>query len=203
VRLAYADPPYPGKAHLYPEDTEVDHEALIARLMTYDGWALSTDERSLAYVLSICPDGVRILAWCRSTAPPFLPFPSACWEPVLLWPARTRGVEHTRSYIETNAATGFLQRGSITGQKTPAFNRWVIRCMGAVQGDTLDDLFPGTGGMGEAFSSFSGQLTLGVTIPSDTASNRARANMLRRYTDPIPGLEPAAHLRERVNSGRT
>lgn len=47
--FAYADPPYPGKAHLYPECTEVDHVALIAGLVEGypDGWALSTDSRSL------------------------------------------------------------------------------------------------------------------------------------------------------------
>ena len=25
MRFAYADPPYPGMAHRYPENTEVDH----------------------------------------------------------------------------------------------------------------------------------------------------------------------------------
>src|SRR6185437_7416920 len=46
LRLAYADPPYPGKAWMYrghPDYAgEVDHAALIRRLSTYDGWALST-----------------------------------------------------------------------------------------------------------------------------------------------------------------
>jgi hypothetical protein len=55
VRLAYADPPYPGKAHLYPENTEVDHVELVGRLSEYDGWALSTDETNLCYVLGLCP----------------------------------------------------------------------------------------------------------------------------------------------------
>lgn len=31
--FAYADPPYVACAHLYPEKTEVDHAALIARLV--------------------------------------------------------------------------------------------------------------------------------------------------------------------------
>lgn len=39
--FAYADPPYPGMANLYPERTEVDHPALIADLVArFDGWAL-------------------------------------------------------------------------------------------------------------------------------------------------------------------
>jgi hypothetical protein len=64
VKLAYADPPYPGMAGLYTENTEVDHVELIARLSEYDGWALSTDERSLAYVLPLCPPKTRVLG-CR------------------------------------------------------------------------------------------------------------------------------------------
>lgn len=56
LRLAYADPPYPGKADRYAENEEVDHVALIEKLLTYDGWALSTDERSLRYVLALCPE---------------------------------------------------------------------------------------------------------------------------------------------------
>lgn len=43
LRIAYADPPYIGCAHLYKDhpdyDGEVDHVALIDRLQSeYDGW---------------------------------------------------------------------------------------------------------------------------------------------------------------------
>lgn len=43
MRFAYADPPYIGCAHLYPEKREIDHDELIARLLSDypDGWALS------------------------------------------------------------------------------------------------------------------------------------------------------------------
>ena len=46
LRLAYADPPYPGQAGIYREHPdyagEVDHQELVMRLASYDGWALST-----------------------------------------------------------------------------------------------------------------------------------------------------------------
>lgn len=32
--------------------------------------------------------------------------------------------------------------------KPQAFNRWVANLLGYLDGDTLDDLYPGTGGMG-------------------------------------------------------
>jgi len=41
MKIAYADPPYIGCAHLYPENREVDHAELIERLQSdYDGWIL-------------------------------------------------------------------------------------------------------------------------------------------------------------------
>lgn len=64
LRLAYADPPYPGLARRYYAEHpdfagEVDHAALIRRLSTYDGWALSTSAAALQSVLASCPPGVR------------------------------------------------------------------------------------------------------------------------------------------------
>ena len=61
LRLAYADPPYPGKARLYRDHPdyagEVDHAALLARLAGYDGWALSTSAEALPAMLALCPPG--------------------------------------------------------------------------------------------------------------------------------------------------
>ena len=197
-RLAYADPPYPGKAHLYPENTEVDHVELIARLSEYDGWALSTDETSLRYVIGLCPANVRVCAWCRTNDPPFTPNPVRSWEPVLLKPARIGRVT-ARTFLIDNAPSGFLQRG-LTGSKTAAFCDWVLRCIGADTDDTLDDLYPGTGIMGEVFASFRSQLTL----PSSGGkqSKNGRENVLRRTHDPIPGIEAAPVRDERTTQRR-
>lgn len=54
MKFAYADPPYPGGAHRYPEKTEVDHRALLRLLLNEypDGWALSTNTPNLDFVLS-------------------------------------------------------------------------------------------------------------------------------------------------------
>jgi hypothetical protein len=56
--FAYADPPYPGKAHLYANHPdfagEVDMPALLSRLQQYDGWALSTSAAALPVVLAAC-----------------------------------------------------------------------------------------------------------------------------------------------------
>ena len=66
MRFAYADPPYPGCAHIYlrenPSATEVDHAALLQRLVAEypDGWALSCNPRDLLWLLPACPDDVRV-----------------------------------------------------------------------------------------------------------------------------------------------
>jgi hypothetical protein len=159
VRLAYADPPYPGKSHLYPENTEVDHAELVAQLCEYDGWALSTWEPALRDVLALCPPGTRVLAWCRSNEPPFHARPYRAWEPVLMQPARLTG-EPVPSYFVAGAPTGFLQREGLTGQKPATFCEWVIRCLGADRDDSLVDVFPGTGIMGETWARWTAQLAL-------------------------------------------
>jgi hypothetical protein len=89
-RLAYADPPYPGKSKLYygshPDYAgEVDHAALIVSLSAdFDAWALSTSAEALQSVLALCPPGVRVASWHRghrthSTAT----VPVNAWEPVI------------------------------------------------------------------------------------------------------------------------
>lgn len=159
LRLAYADPPYPGCAHLYPEKTEVDHADLIARLREYDGWALSTNENALRDVLALCPAGVRVLAWCKPNAPPFFDHPTRSWEPVLCVPGRDDApTVRVRSYLEAAAPTGVVNGGrAFVGQKPQVFGEWLFRCLGAQPSDTLDDLYPGTGAIGRAWEAWQAQ----------------------------------------------
>jgi hypothetical protein len=191
LRLAYADPPYPGKAHLYPENAEVDHAELVARLCEFDGWALSTDETNLRYVLSLCPPRTRVLAWCRTNAPPMLPMPWASWEPVLVVPARTKDVPAVRSFLSDGAPLGFHQQDGLTGQKSRGFCEWVVRALGALEGDTLEDVFPGTGIMGATFAAVMAQPPLFV-MPTGGPSAAARATLARKTQETLPGMPAPA-----------
>ena len=107
LRLAYADPPYPGKSGYYRNHPdyagEVDQAELIRRLSTYDGWALSTSAAALRDVLASCPPGVRIAAWHRGARPN----PKAlgvlnAWEPVIFYGGR--------AVVSEFALTGGLAR---------------------------------------------------------------------------------------------
>ena len=81
LRLAYADPPYPGKARLYRDHPdyrgEVDYADLIERLAAYDRWALSTSAEALPAMLALCPAGVRAWAGYTGQQPSCTPAPDA------------------------------------------------------------------------------------------------------------------------------
>ena len=142
-RIAYADPPYMGCGKLYPEKAEVDHQALIAELETYDAWALSCHSPSLRVLLPMCADSVRVAAWVK----PFASFkpnvnPAYAWEPVIFKPLpRARDIATVRDWVSANIT---LQKG-VVGAKPPIFCFWLFELLGARVGDEFYDLFPGTG----------------------------------------------------------
>jgi hypothetical protein len=166
LRLAYADPPYPGKAWLYrghPDYAgEVDHAALIRRLSTYDGWALSTSAAALPAVLALCPPGVRVAAWHRGERPAPSRYPLNAWEPVIYHGGRPADPSRTDSALQTRRVDSLVHGISplttlptrVTGTKPAAFCRWVFTLLGAAPGDTLDDLFPGSGAVTRAWLAY-------------------------------------------------
>lgn len=152
MRAAYADPPYPGCAHLYPEKTEVDHAELIARLESeFDGWLLHTTSTALQDILPLCPRGVRVMAWVK----PFAAFKrnvsvAYAWEPVIVKAVRkpvVRGRLVMRDWISESIT---LKKG-LVGAKPPAVCQWAFEMLGLEAGDDLVDLYPGTGAVGRAW----------------------------------------------------
>ena len=161
MRFAYADPPYLGCGHLYDAhhadardwDDPETHRALIGRLSTEypDGWAMSLSTPSLKVILPMCPDDCRVLAWVK----PFAVFKpnvglAYAWEPVILRGGRriTREQSTVRDWLAESIT---LKRG-LTGAKPAAFMRWILDALNVQVGDTVDDLFPGTGGCGDVIA---------------------------------------------------
>ena len=72
ARFAYADPPYPGRAKKHYGCAETDYPALVARLQAGGslGWALSTSEDSLRWLLPLCPEGTRVCPWVKPQGVP-------------------------------------------------------------------------------------------------------------------------------------
>lgn len=145
MRIAYADPPYIGQAKKHYGSEEVDHTALITRLATYPGWALSCSSPSLQYLLPMCPASVRVMAWVK----PFCIFkpnvnPAYAWEPIIVHPARRlgRNVPTERDWVSCNIT---LKRG-LVGAKPEAFCLWLFKVLGAnPDEDEFIDMYPGTG----------------------------------------------------------
>jgi len=155
LRLAYADPPYPGKSGLYQGQPgyagEVDHEELLDRLQTYDGWALSTSAQALPEILAIAVArglGVRTGAWMRSARPHATARLLNAWEPVVFAGGRQLPGSAPQA---TDALVGVVPRrrstrpGAVIGAKPPDFCGWLFELLGALPGDSLDDLYPGFG----------------------------------------------------------
>jgi hypothetical protein len=159
LRLAYADPPYPGNARLYRDHPdyagEVDHAALIGRLAGYDGWALSTSAAALPAVLALCPDGARVAAWHRSERPTRSRWPLNAWEPVIYHGGRQLPSGQRRAdSIVCGVTPVTTLPGRVIGAKPPAVCRWIFELLGAGPQDTLDDLFPGSGAVTRAWAAY-------------------------------------------------
>jgi hypothetical protein len=182
LRMAYADPPYPGLSAKYYADHpdyagEVDHGALLERLTSEypDGWALSTSASALPMVLRLpaCPLDVRVASWHRGERPARSRGPLNGWEPVVFRGGRPidRGprerVVDTLQYV---ARARLTEANRVTGAKPAKFAWWLFDLLGALPGDTLDDLFPGSGGIGRAWSIYQE----GPPTPAPKASTAAR-----------------------------
>lgn len=165
MKIAYADPPYPGCAHLYKNHKdyagEVDHQALIHRLESeFDGWVLHTSSTALPVIVPMLPDGVRFMAWVK----PFAAFkrnvPVAyAWEPVIIKAARKPVVSKRivmRDWVDCNIT---LKRG-LCGAKPEKVCHWAFEMIGIRPDDDLIDLYPGTGAVTEAFRTWKGLFTL-------------------------------------------
>jgi hypothetical protein len=164
MRIGYADPPYIGCAHLYPENTEVDHVALIAQLeRDFDGWVLhaSATPKSMAVLAPlVAQTGARWMSWVKG----FAAFKrnvsvAYAWEPVIVKPARKPVVSKRlvmRDWIECPIT---LRRG-LAGAKPEKVCHWAFEMVGAHPDDELVDLYPGTGAVTKAWQTWRGLFTL-------------------------------------------
>lgn len=157
MRFAYADPPYVGCSGFYDHpdsarwDDPAEHVALMADLEDgYDGWALSCSVPSLAALLPGAPDGTRVGAWVK----PWCAFKrnvrvAYSWEPVLWHRITPRRPDEPVG--RDHLAEGMTMRRGFTGAKPARFADWLRVLLGYVDGDTLVDLFPGSGAIGDRF----------------------------------------------------
>jgi hypothetical protein len=180
VRLAIADPPYPpfvgsgGRknrasrwygtgqrsrkdrpADVHPEAHEWDDPARHRRLLVdlveqYDGWAIATSADGIAAYGDL-PVGTRLMVWVKPNATPGAHRIRSLWEAVILYPPAGRRSNRGGVGMVPDVLTCPAPRRGFHGAKPAEWTRWVLDAMTydpAV--DTVDDLFPGSGAVGEA-----------------------------------------------------
>lgn len=184
LRLAYADPPYPGKAGIYRDHPdfggEVDHSRLVEQLDADfpDGWALSTSAAALRDVLASCPPAVRVAAWFRGERPTRSWQPLNAWEPVIVARGRAylSNVDGRRlDALIHHARPRTTDPHRVVGAKPAAFCWWLFDLLGALPGDELVDLFPGSGGVARAWARYSGPVDAAAVADPHTTNRRADA----------------------------
>lgn len=165
LHFAYADPPYPGLANRYYSDdercAEVDHAKLVAELCEkYEaGWALSTSAKALRSVLAVCPDDVRVAVWVRGSRKGVTYRARNAWEPLILWRGRPVRLE-PQDTLDDVLIWGGRQHShpdALVGMKSAAFAEWMFRQLGALAGDSLTDVYPGSGAIMRAWLSYGGR----------------------------------------------
>lgn len=161
--FTYADPPYPGTSSKYYRDEpsfagEVDFPALILSLEASRdsgaclGWALSTSARSLRTLLPLCPSDARVCAWVKPiNASPRTYGIHNTWEPLIVVGGRPRR-PGKRDWLRAMPAR---REGTLPGRKPIAFCAWLFELLGMLPGDTLVDVFPGTGIVARAWAELS------------------------------------------------
>ena len=169
MKIAYADPPYPGCADLYKDHLdyagEVDHRELVAKLQLFDGWVLHTHVGGLRVMEreNILPeDGIRICQWVK----PFAAFKrnvsvAYAYEPVIIKAARKPVVAQRVVMRDWIAEPITLKRG-LTGAKPEKVCHWAFELVGAEPDDSLIDMFFGSGAVTRAWGTWRRQLTMTI-----------------------------------------
>lgn len=166
MKIAYADPPYVGCAYLYKDHPdfggEVDHAQLIERLQSeFDGWVLHAGAtmRSYATIIPVIEKipGVRVCHWVK----PFAAYKrnvsvAYATEPVFIKAAR-KPVVSGRQVMRDFIAESITLRRGLTGAKPEKVCHWAFELVGAHRDDEMNDLFPGTGAVTNAWETWRGQ----------------------------------------------
>lgn len=174
LRLAYADPPYPGCGWRYYRKPDVNHRLLVSYLATYDGWALSTSRDGLREILTLVPKEAIICPFVKTHHQPVARGPGNIHEYVLVVPGRWRQPGPPDAFV------GGVPRQDgayLMGRKSVRFCNWIFQLLGASPCDRLDDVFPGSGVVGRCWEEWCRASTravapAGPTSPGDPKNPR-------------------------------
>lgn len=167
MRLAIADPPYLGRADRWygsgrghrgglgraaaheaaaEWDSPATHQALVERLEAeYEGWVIAAAADSISTYLKVCRPDVRLMIWNKGNAIPSGARVANQFEVVFAKiPVSRRGRSAGRSVSDV-LTVGNSYRHNFVGSKPYAWTHWVLDVLGYREGDTVHDLFAGSG----------------------------------------------------------
>lgn len=171
MKLAIADPPYLGRAvrwygeggcgdgggknqadnhpEAYLWDLPETHVKMIEELNNnFDGWAIAMTVHSLStYLRAVETDsrnGIRVAVWHKPSSSPSGSRIANHWEPVLLKIPKERRGRTIGNPVKDVLTVSPLSSGFI-GAKPEEWSAWVLEMLGYQDGDTVTDLFEGSG----------------------------------------------------------
>ncbi len=191
MRVAIADPPYPGCCGLYDhhheapygcwDDLETTKQLVDALDLSCDGWALHTSSVALYDVLPLCPKGTRIMSWVKPFAAFKANIPVAyAWEPVIVKPCRKQVVAQRMVMRDWISEPITLERG-LTGVKPERVCMWAFEMLGLERDDELIDLFPGSGAVTLAWEKWRSQFDFAESSDVQEAPKRENAKSAAEY----------------------
>jgi hypothetical protein len=156
MKLAYADPPYIGKAKLHYDCAEINFPELIARLENdYDGFALSCNSVDLKILLPMFKTKIRIGAWVKPWAAiKKNVWPVYAWEPVIFRTPKRKIIKHKMILDWIQQCPNMTKNSKIIGKKPMAFSFWIFEILRADPSDDFTDLYHGSGAVKEAWKLF-------------------------------------------------
>ena len=185
--LAIADPPYLGRAKRWygaggcgdgrgrnqadnhPDaaiwDNPETHQELLTELLArYDGFAIAMSVHSLSTYLDITGtdsrNGFRVCVWHKPSAITSGSRITNNFEPVLIKvPDSRRGWASNAARV-SDVLVANPPKVNFRGAKPALWTKWVLDLMGYTDGDTVDDLFVGSGMVGNALENYQEQLNL-------------------------------------------
>lgn len=182
MKLVIADPPYPpfvgagGRknrasrwygtgqrsttdrpADVHPAAGEWDaperHRALLVELLdTSDGFAIATSPDGLA-AYGALPPAARIMAWFKPNAQPGAHRLRSLWEPVILYPPKGRRSNRGPGSVPDTLVCPIDPR-RFRGAKPEAWTHWVLDALTCTPGDTVVDMFNGSGAVAQAVATY-------------------------------------------------